>query len=199
MFKKTYLLVSGCSHTVGVGINPKNSWSQHVAKSLNLNLINLAASGACAKFVATSIIDWMSHASSLPEIMVVQWPNPYRTMKVENQKTYFYNVNSMDQDFAHRFKYDSESFVREWQDSIIDLNSKFGTKLINLCLESNDNGSVIQSVQDLLDQGIVLHIDEKIPNKTWHFDSRAADNLHHSEYCHERWAARVLTIINKQR
>lgn len=105
----------------------------------------------------------------------------------------------MDQDFAHRFKYDSESFVREWQDSIIDLNSKFGTKLINLCLESNDNGSVIQSVQDLLDQGIVLHIDEKIPNKTWHFDSRAADNLHHSEYCHERWAARVLTIINKQR
>jgi hypothetical protein len=198
MSKKSYLLISGCSHTAGVGINTNNGWAQHVARSLNLDLVNLATGGACAKFVADSIIDWMLNASVVPEIIIVQWPNPYRTMKVVNKKTYFYNVNSMDHDFAHRFKYDSKSFVKEWQDNIIDLNSKFGAKLINLCLESNNEDHIIQTVPILFDKKIALHVDEKLPGKTWHFDSSAKDKLHHSEYCHQKWADRVLNIINKR-
>jgi hypothetical protein len=198
MSNKPYLLVAGCSHTEGAGIDPTHVWAQQLAKSLNWDLINFGKNGACAKFVADSITDWMSNASVAPEIIIVQWPNPYRTMKVIDKKTYFYNANSMDRDFAKRFKYNPKSFVKEWQDNIIDLNSIFGTTLINLCFESNDQDHIIQTVPILFDQKITLHVDEKLPGKTWHFDSSAADKLHHSKYCHQKWADRVLNIINKR-
>ena len=50
--------------------------------------------------------------------------------------------------------------------------------------------------QELLEQvGINMHYDCKIPGETWHFDSGALDNLHHSEWCQTQWVKRLRGLL----
>ena len=46
-------------------------------------------------------------------------------------------------------------------------------------------------------EGIVLHMDEKLPGKTWLFDNAANDNMHHSARCHRAWADRLVGLIDE--
>ena len=194
MSNKPYLLVAGCSHTAGVGIDPEQIWANKLAQELDLDLVNLAQSGACAKFVSLSLIEYLTQTSTSPELVIAQWPNPYRSMKIVNQAIRFYTVQAMDDEFEQRLKINPESFIIEWTDSIVDLNTFLPGKIINICLESAQS-HMIRSVQNLFDKNIILHIDEKLPEKTWHFDSAAQDKLHHSAECHQKWANRILTIL----
>jgi len=194
MSVRPYLLVAGCSHTAGVGIDPTQTWANKLAQELDLSLVNLAQAGACARFVSLSLIEYLTQTSTVPELIIAQWPNPYRSMKIVNQTIRFYNTQAMDDEFEQRLKTNPESFIIEWTDSIVDLNTFWPGKIINICLESAQ-AHMIQSMQDLFDKNIILHIDEKLPGKTWHFDSAAQDKLHHSTECHQKWADRILTIL----
>jgi lysophospholipase L1-like esterase len=144
--------------------------------------------------VADVLIDWLAQTTAQPTLVVVQWPNPYRSMKMINHEPRFYNVNAMDEDFAQRLRLCPESFISEWQQAVIDLNRRCQTQLINICLESLDS-DVSGPAQQLLDQGIKVHLDEKKLGRTWYFDSAATDGQHHSEQCHQKWADRILTLI----
>jgi hypothetical protein len=197
MSSRSQMLVAGCSHTAGVGIDSNHSWASVLSRQLDLDLVNLACNGACARYVANVVIDWLAHATKQPDLVVVQWPNPYRSMKIINQCLHFYNVNFMDEDFAQRLKLCPESFIAEWGQAVIDLNQHCQSRLINICLESSDN-NIVTTVQDLLNLGIKVHLDEKLPGHTWHFDSAAADGLHHSEQCHQKWSDRILTLIENR-
>jgi hypothetical protein len=188
------MLVAGCSHTVGVGIDSNYSWSSVLSQQLDLGLVNLARGSACARYVADVLIDYLAAATTKPELVVVQWPNPYRSMKIIDQRPCFYNVNSMDEDFAKRLKQCPESFILEWQQAVIDLNRCCDSKLMFISLESI-HSDINEPAKRLLDLGIKVHLDEKKPRRTWHFDSAAADGRHHSEQCHQKWADRILTLI----
>jgi lysophospholipase L1-like esterase len=188
------MLVAGCSHTAGVGIDINFGWATVLSRQLNLELVNLARGSACARYVADVLIDWLAQAPTQPTLVVVQWPNPYRSMQLINQQPHFYNVNAMDEDFAQRLRLCPESFVNEWRQAVIDLNQRCQCNIINICLESLDS-DVVAPAQDLLDLGITVHLDEKQPGLTWHFDSAATDGNHHSEQCHQKWADRILTLV----
>lgn len=194
MTSRKQMLVAGCSHTAGVGIDINCSWANVLSQQLNLDLVNLARGSACARYVADVLIDWLAKAPAQPELVVVQWPNPYRSMKIIDQQPRFYNVNAMDEDFAQRLRLCPESFISEWQQAVIDLNRRCRSTLINICLESLDS-DVAGPVQNLSNHGIKVHLDEKEPGQTWHFDSAATDNMHHSEQCHQKWADRILTLV----
>ena len=194
MTLRSHMLVAGCSHTAGVGIDINFGWAAVLSQQLDLDLVNLARSSACARYVADTLIDYLAQAKILPRLVVVQWPNPYRSMKMINQHPRFYNVNAMDADFAQRLRLCPESFVSEWQQAVIDFNRRCQPPLINICLESMDS-DVAGPAQHLMDQGIKIHLDEKLPGLTWHFDSAATDGLHHSEQCHQKWADRILTLL----
>jgi len=194
MNSDAYILVAGCSHTAGVGIDINHSWANVLSRQLNLDLTNLARGSACARYVADVLIDYLADAPTQPTLVVVQWPNPYRSMKLINHEPRFYNVNVMDEDFAQRLRLCPESFISEWRQAVIDLNRRCQPALINICLESMDS-DIAAPAQDLLDLGIKVHLDEKQPGLTWHFDSAATDNMHHSEQCHQKWADRILTLV----
>lgn len=194
MSPKPYLLVAGCSHTEGAGIDKNQTWANVLSTMLDLDLVNLGKSGACAKFVSDSIIQWLTTCTVLPRLIVVQWPNPYRSMEVVNQKICFFNVSNMNDRFRKRFMLDPDSFVDEWHKIIVELNQLYPKQLINICLESCE-GFMIEAVKELAMHDIQLHIDQKQPGKTWYFDCGATDGLHHSESCHQKWADRILTII----
>jgi len=194
MSNKPYLLVAGCSHTAGVGIDSTQTWANKLALDLDCNLVNLGRAAACAKFVSDTLIEHLSNAGNPPQLVVAQWPNPYRSMKIVGQKICFYNTQVMDNAFEQRLKTNSESFIIEWTDSIVNLNTFWSGKIINIFLESAQ-AHMIQPVQDLFDRNIIVHIDEKLPGKNWHFDSAAQDQIHHSATCHQKWADRILTIL----
>jgi len=194
MSVRPYLLVAGCSHTQGVGVDPDQTWAHQLAVALDLDLVNLGRESACAKFVSDTLINYLHQASAAPLLVIAQWPNPYRSMKVIDQKIHFYNVNSIDQDFKQRLKNDPNSFVDEWRHSIVQFNTYCSTRVVNICLETKQD-FIIQPVQYLLEKNIILHTDEKLPGKTWHFDSAARDGRHHSHACHKKWAERLLTIL----
>ena len=194
MTSRGQLLVSGCSHTAGVGIDINHSWSSVLSRQLDLDLVNLARSSACARYVTDILIDYLAGATVQPELVIAQWPNPYRSMKIIDQQPRFYNVNTMDADFARRLRLCPESFISEWQQAVIDLNRYCKPTLINICLESTDT-NIAETAQHLLNQGIQIHLDEKKPGRAWHFDSAASDGSHHSEQCHQKWADRILTLV----
>jgi hypothetical protein len=194
MSNSSYLLVAGCSHTAGVGIDPGQTWASKLAQELDLDLVNLARSGACAKFVSSALIEYLTQTSVAPKLIIAQWPNPYRSMKIVDQKIRFCNTQAMDDEFKQRLKTDPNSFIVEWKNSIIELNTFWAGKIINICLESKQDYTAY-SVQDLAYRDIILHLDEKLPGKTWHFDSAARDKIHHSPECHQKWADRILTIL----
>jgi len=58
--------------------------------------------------------------------------------------------------------------------------------------------SIDQPFLDRLAQNnIKLHIDEKLPGRTWFFDSAADDKSHHSPWCHQKWSERLIEIIDE--
>jgi hypothetical protein len=188
------MLVSGCSHTEGVGIDAKYSWASLVSRQLDLDLINLSRRGACAQYVAQVLMDWLSRTQIEPKLVIVQWPNPYRDIRMFDGYPQFVGANYSDPEFEQRLRHDPNSFIAQWRETVVDFNSKCQLPVINMCLESQDS-DIGQTVLDLRDQGIVIHVDEKIPGRTWHFDSAGSDRIHHSEKCHQKWADRILTIV----
>jgi hypothetical protein len=85
MTSSSHMLVAGCSHTAGVGVDINRSWANVLSRQLDLDLVNLARGSACARYVADTLIDYLAQASTQPDLVVVQWPNPYRSMKMINQ------------------------------------------------------------------------------------------------------------------
>jgi hypothetical protein len=189
----SYLLVSGCSHTEGVGIDAKYSWASVASRQLNLDLINLARRGACAQYVSDVTRQWLDRSSIIPRLIIMQWPNPYRDMRVANGQIKFVNVSHKDPEFEQRMRQDPDSFLAQWRQIIQDFNHDLPCPVINICLESLDSDLAVP-VQQLSAQGINIHLDEKRSGHTWHFDSAASDRLHHSEQCHQKWADRILTL-----
>ena len=189
----SYLLVSGCSHTVGTGLSPQQAWPYYLVRSLMVDCVNLAKPGANSAYVCRSLDDYLSIAEHRPVTIIAQWPNPFRSMRMTNTgEMRFVNIHNMDQQFAEDFKNNPDKFWQQWMQDIIQLNRT--VPVINICLESQD---FIGHYCDILKEqhNIILHIDQKVPDKTWYFDNLADDGMHHSVACHRKWADRILTLL----
>ena len=189
-----FVLVSGCSHTEGHGLNLSDTWANLVADSLSLDLVNLAKGGSGADFVSQNIFNWMS-SGKLPKIVIAQWPNPFRFMQWPENKLKFVIAGSTTIMYDYRLKYDEFGFWANWTRNIIFVDHICREKnipILHLCFE--EKKFVNHAVDVLKSKNIELHIDEKLPGKTWHFDSQAADGQHHSPNCQRKWADRILTL-----
>lgn len=193
----SYLLACGCSHTSGVGIKPHEIYVQLLADDLALPLVNLAQGGSCARWVRHTLENYLRNNRLLPQLVVIQWPNPFRTWEITaNGQDQFSNVNCQSPSFEARLRQDAYSFWQEWIDSIERFAfHNIEIPMVNLCLESHD--FLGHHVARFAEKGIVLHIDEKLPGRSWIFDSGASDGMHHSSRCHRLWADRLHEIVNE--
>ena len=190
-----YLLVAGCSLTEGYGLHLEQTWAVKLADKLNLNLVNLAKSGADSEFVSVNIFNWLS-SKSKPQQIVIQWPNAFRAMHWSSSSCQFVNSANHDSLYMSKIQSNENNFWQSWIRNII-LTDRFcrqlGIPTIHICLEDI---SFVEPVRPMLECAkIELHLDQKQPGLTWHFDSGAADKLHHSEFCNEKWAQRILSLI----
>lgn len=191
----TYAMITGCSHTAGVGIDAEDCYVNLIEKHYKFLVINQSVPGGGCTEVLTKIINAVK-APSKPKFIVAQWPNVFRRPAWMNNRRTLQNINSCEESFQILLKGGEENFYEPWIQAIVIANlvtELSQIPLINIMLENLD-----QTYLDKLKaENIHLHVDEKTPDCTWFFDSGALDNLHHSASCHRQWADRLIGIIDE--
>lgn len=189
----SYVLCCGCSLTEGHGLHYEQTWAYKLSKSLGMNLVNLAKGGSNSDFVAQNTHNWLQSNYRKPQLVVLQWPNPYRILSWNNNEFEFV-INGSDHKLQNfLLKYHDFNFWHNWSRNMLWINSIVNVPIINFVLE--DIESIPDSVKDVFTKNKVnLHYNEKIPGKSWHFDSNALDKSHHSDQCTSKWTDRLLFI-----
>jgi hypothetical protein len=190
-----HIVISGCSLTEGHGLNLNQTWHKKLEQLIGYNIINLAKGGSNAEFVSQNLINWITSNFINPELVIAQWPNPFRATHWSNNQARFITNHSADELYCAKAKAGDENFYLTWIKSIISLNDVcrfYNIPILNICFETPES---VGPAPDILKQhNINLQLDLKLPGNTWHFDNNAFDKSHHSEWCNEQWANRVLTL-----
>jgi hypothetical protein len=191
----TYAIATGCSHTAGVGNDITDCYVNYVEQHYQFPILNCATPGGGCNEVLLTIVDAVQR-NPKPNFIVAQWPNIIRRPLWINGKKRLQTVNSSDDSFKILLKNGTENFSEPWIQSVIIANllcKQASIPLINIMLESCEE----QYLTRLLDANIKLHVDEKLLGRTWFFDSNAQDKIHHSPWCHQKWAERLIGIIDE--
>lgn len=184
----------GCSHTAGVGIDPEDCYVNVLGSMLNRPIRNLGIPGGNADTVQATLVQELT--TQQPEFVIVQWPNPIRLTVWHDNRAANENIKTASPVFAQLLKQSVNNFYHPWIQTVTvcDLLCRLaGIPIIHIMLEdlaANYN-------ELLINKSIILHQDQKIPGKTWLFDSAARDKLHHSAVCHKQWAERLFGLINE--
>lgn len=75
-----YILVTGCSHTEGIGLAVENTYPYLLAKHYNCDYYNLALGSTGIDVVLHNLIIWFTRIKKLPRLVVIQWPDQVRTI-----------------------------------------------------------------------------------------------------------------------
>ena len=190
-------VVLGCSHTTGVGLDPKDAYPSLLARHYNLPLYNLAIGNGNADVCQLNVFNFTRN-NPKPKFVIIQWPNPIRQLiwnsKVENISEMLENINNSGEYFKTQLKYQRSQFYFNWTMRVMSVNrllDAWQIPRINIYLDTADT-----EIETTLKE-FHIHCDEKIPGKTWFFDSAAADGMHHSAWCHEQWAKRLIPLIDE--
>lgn len=190
-----YAIVAGCSHTAGVGLDLSDCYVSLLQQHYKFLISNYGVPGGGSTDVLIKIINSIKSIDK-PKFIVAQWPNPFRKHLWINNQLTLQNINSSDESFKLLINYSELNFYEPWLQSIITANllcQLAHVPLINIMLENVDQ---IWHTR-LQQENIHLHVDEKLPGKTWFFDNGANDKLHHSAQCHQQWAERLIGIIDE--
>jgi hypothetical protein len=189
-----HILVAGCSHTYGVGIDIKDCYVNILADYYGIPTVNLGIPGGNHMLCSNNILQWVK--DKRPTSIVVQWPDPIRLTVWYSEKGQLENIHSCNEAFKQLLKSGEENFYASWLNSVITINMlcrALQIPIVNMLL-----GTIEQQHLDTLRfYGIDLHIDEKQPGRNWIFDSQASDKMHHSSRCHRQWAERIIGILDE--
>jgi hypothetical protein len=73
-----YILVLGCSHTVGVGLELEKTFPYLLAKELRCNYYNFGVSATGIDVVEYNLLTWIRKINKSPKAVVIQWPDHTR-------------------------------------------------------------------------------------------------------------------------
>lgn len=187
-------LALGCSHTVGVGIDPQDCYVSVLAQQLNCKIKNLGVAGGNADDVLQNLLRELKNTR--PEFVIAQWPNPLRRTTWSGNTARRENIHHCSAAFQQLLKASEQNFYQPWIHCIIAANML--CKLADvLCINILIEDVAEQYHQLLTEWNITLYTDRKLPGQSWLMDCAASDNLHHSAECHKQWAERIVGILNE--
>ena len=187
-------LALGCSHTAGIGIDISDCYVNVLSRYYQIPIKNKSVPGASYEQVERNLVHEIKN--DCPDFVIAQWPNPFRRTMWYGDRSTVENINSAGPVFKQLLKLGERNFYTLWTQSIITCNALCTASqvpIVNIMLENVE----AKYHQVLNNEGIVLHVDEKLPGKTWLFDSAASDNSHHSARCHAAWADRLVGLIDE--
>ena len=192
--KQDWLAV-GCSHTAGYGVAKEETYISQLSRHYDRPIHNAAIGTGNHAVCYHNIVLWLEKYGS-PELIIAQWPNPIRRTIWYNNNGELHTVSSSDNLLHAMVKAGQNNFYVDWMSSIFAANhlcKQLRINIINILLENID----LEYNKILNDRGITLHQDEKLPGKSWIFDSAGSDDQHHSARCHQLWSERVIGIIDE--
>ena len=187
-------LALGCSHTAGIGIDISDCYVNIVSRYYQIPITNKSVPGGSYEQVERNLVHEIKN--DCPNFVIAQWPNPFRRTMWYGDRSSRENINNAGPVFKQLLKLGERNFYTLWTQSIITCNAlctAFQVPIVNIMLENFEE----KYHQVLNNEGIILHVDEKLPGKTWLFDSAASDNSHHSARCHAAWADRLVGLIDE--
>lgn len=191
---KNTLLAVGCSHTAGVGVKSDEIYVQLLADDYNLYLDNRSLDGGNHSECVLGMIECLRN--SKPELIIAQWPAIYRRTEWKDDKKQLANIRSCQPSFLQLLAESKFNFISPWVQSVVTANTVanlIDVPIVNICLDDVEE----DAHQQLAQYEIKMHVDEKLPGRSWIFDSAGSDGLHHSAQCHRAWAQRLKGIINE--
>lgn len=75
----TYIYFTGCSYTVGVGVELEKTFPYIVSKDINCDYVNTSVGGASVELVLQNTVDFLTECEKLPKAIVINWPEISRT------------------------------------------------------------------------------------------------------------------------
>lgn len=194
-----YVLTTGCSLTEGMALHENQTWAHKLSHALNYDLINLGKGGANADFVSQNILNWCTSHMPRPNLVVIQWPNPFRSTHWAQGRARFVLNQTADSIYQAKATQSDENFWSDWIRSVVFVDQLLTLRNIPCLHIGLETALDLAPAAAALQQHRVnLHLDHKQPGLTWHFDSAAPDGCHHSEFCHTKWTERILTLLNNQ-
>lgn len=187
-------LALGCSHTAGAGIDISDCYVNVLSKHYNIPITNKAVPGGSYEQVEKNLVYEVKN--DCPDFVIAQWPNPIRRTMWYGEHPVLENINTAGPVFKQLLKSSDRNFYLLWLQSIITRNTlcdALQVPIVNIFLDNIEE----KYQQNLRNEGIVLHVDEKHAGKTWLFDSAASDKIHHSAWCHAAWADRLVGLIDE--
>lgn len=73
-----YILVLGCSHTVGVGLELKKTFPYLIANELQCDYYNLSLSATGIDVIEYNLLTWLRRVNKSPKAIIIQWPDHTR-------------------------------------------------------------------------------------------------------------------------
>jgi hypothetical protein len=70
-----YILVAGCSHTEGIGLELEKSYPYVLAEKLKCDYYNLGIGGSGIDVLLHNLTIWISTQQKMPKALIVQWPH----------------------------------------------------------------------------------------------------------------------------
>lgn len=81
-----YILFTGCSHTMGVGLELEKTYPYLLSKSLDMDYYNLAIPGSGMDIVEYNILTWFFKINKKPKMVVIQWPDHSRFAEYDSER-----------------------------------------------------------------------------------------------------------------
>jgi len=72
---ENYILFTGCSHTLGEGLEIEQTFPFLVSKMLNIDYYNLGLSGAGIDVLLYNLTIWFNKIPKKPKLLIVQYPD----------------------------------------------------------------------------------------------------------------------------
>ena len=69
-----YILVSGCSHTEGIGLELETTYSHILAEKLKCDYYNLGLGGSGIDILLHNLTIWIATQPKKPKAVIIQWP-----------------------------------------------------------------------------------------------------------------------------
>lgn len=189
-----YAIATGCSHTAGTGNHIDDSYVSVLERHYAFEIKNWAVPGGNCNHVLMAVVKAVQQ-DLRPTFIIAQWPNVFRRTLWQDDRELKQNINSADDSFRLLLEKSEQNFYEPWMQSVIIANllgKQAQIPIINILLESIEQ----KYLNRLAGADIELHIDEKLPGRSWLFDSNAQDKSHHSPCCQQKWAERLIGIID---
>ena len=78
-----YILFTGCSHTMGVGLELEKTYPYIVSKELGVDYYNLAVPATGIDVVEYNLLTWFFTVTKKPKLVLLQWPDHSRYIEYD--------------------------------------------------------------------------------------------------------------------